>query len=168
MIDLIYILAILVLFAVILILLIQLRAWRRRCRRFRIPTAIVIYQSASRSRRSDQMSILGIAPGATGIFNELPLPAGAVFPSGTQFTWSADDTVNVSLTPSSDGTQVAVAAAATIQNGAPGFLLTVKANFTDPVSTNAIELKKTVAVPFNIPTPPPPQVPTDIDISQVS
>lgn len=168
MIDLIYILAILVLFAVILILLIQLRAWRRRCRRFRIPTGIIIYQSVSRSRRTDQMSILGIAPGATGIFNELPLPAGSVFPAGTQFTWTADDTTNTSLSPSPDGSQVAVAAAPTISGGATGFNLTVKANFTDPVSGNALELKKTVAVPFNLPPPPPPSVPTDIDINQVS
>ena len=114
------------------------------------------------------MPILGIAPGATGIFAEVPLPPESVFPSGTAFSWSSDDPANTSLTPSSDGTQVAVAVASSIQNNATGFNLTVIAEFTDPASGNPVRLSKVAAVPFNFPPPPPPPVPTDVDITQLS
>lgn len=107
------------------------------------------------------MSILGIAPGATGQFNEVPLPPGSVFPAGTVFAWATDDTVNAPVVPSADGVTAAVSVPTTIQNSATSFNLRVTATFIPPGGSQTT-LQKTVNVPFNIP------VPTDMDINQVS
>jgi len=55
------------------------------------------------------MPITGVPVGGTGTFQESGLPAGSVFPTGTSFAWTSSDTANTTLTPSTDGTQVAVA-----------------------------------------------------------
>lgn len=125
----------------------------------KVPSGIEITQIQGDSPMGQ---ILGIAPGTTGQFKETLIPAGAVLPAGTVPQWSVDDTTNTSLTPSADGTSVAIAAGATIQNGATAFNLTVTATFTAPGAASPTTLTKTVSVPFNFP------LPTDIDITQVS
>ena len=59
------------------------------------------------------MPITGILAGATGTFQETPLPVGAVIPAGSIPVWTSDNTTDVALTPSADGTQVAAAVSAT-------------------------------------------------------
>jgi len=58
------------------------------------------------------MPITGVPVGGSGTFQESGLPAGSVFPAGTTFVWSSSDTANTALTPSTDGTQVAMAVGA--------------------------------------------------------
>jgi hypothetical protein len=59
------------------------------------------------------MPITGILAGATGTFQETPLPVGAVIPAGSIPVWTSDNTTDVALTPSADGTQVAAAVSST-------------------------------------------------------
>lgn len=58
------------------------------------------------------MAITGIVAGGVGTFQETPTPPGAVIPAGSIPQWSTSDAANTSLTPSADGTSVAVAVAA--------------------------------------------------------
>jgi hypothetical protein len=58
------------------------------------------------------MAILGIQKGAVGQFTGVPFPAGSSLQAGSVPTWSADDP-NVTLTPSADGSAVAVQTSAT-------------------------------------------------------
>jgi hypothetical protein len=139
-----FIFAILILFGVAILLdyAIWLRKAILRLSIGRIQqTGFTIYQL----RGDFIMAITGIVAGATGVFQETPLPIGAVIPAGTIPKWSTSDTTNTSLTPSADGTQcaVAVAAGATI----PSFVLTVSnqdGSFPTPVT-----------VPVLQPAPPP-------------
>src|SRR6266851_3379061 len=58
------------------------------------------------------MAITGVPVGGSGTFQESGLPVGSIFPTGTTFAWSSSDTANTALTPSADGTQVAMAVGA--------------------------------------------------------
>ena len=90
------------------------------------------------------MPVTGIVKGATGTFAETPTPAGTVFPVGTTFVWTSDDTLT-SLTPSADGTSVAVATSAS--DPAASFNLTCTTpNFTDPATGQP--MTATVNVPL--------------------
>lgn len=63
-------------------------------------------------------TIKGIPVGGTGTFGETD-PGGFVDPTGAVRTWASDDSVNTTLTPSTDAkvSQVAVAVAATAPVG---------------------------------------------------
>jgi hypothetical protein len=103
------------------------------------------------------MPITGIVAGATGIFQETPTPVGAVIPAGSTPVWTADNTTDVSLTPSADGTQVAVAVSAT----------TTITTFNLSVANQDGSFLTTVAVPVTPGvTPPTPQ--TGFQIDQLS
>jgi hypothetical protein len=99
--------------------------------------------------------------GGTSVFQEVPTPAGSVFPAGTTFTWSVDDTADISLTPSTDGTQVtAVCVAAPTGTS---YNLTCTSSFT-PTGATA-PLSATLNVPI---IPPVVATPTGMTINQLS
>lgn len=104
-------------------------------------------------------AIQGIIKGSTGVFTGVPVPAGSSI-TGVP-TWSADDP-NVSLTPSADGSSVAVATSTT--DTASSFNLTQNA-----VSSNGNPI---TSGPVNVPllpaTPPPPVPATSMDVTQIS
>jgi hypothetical protein len=104
------------------------------------------------------MPITGILAGATGVFQETPLPVGAVIPAGTIPVWAADNTTDVALTPSADGTQVAAAVSAT----------TTITTFNLSVSNQDGTFLTTVAVPVTPAGPPPPPPQTGFQIDQLS
>lgn len=137
------------------------RTWRRIERDlyeflFPAPRALQISQIIG----GKSMAITGIAVGATGTFGESPsAPPGAVEPSGTVRVWSTSDTANTSLTPSADGTSVAVAVGTSAPVGG-SFVLTVTDTFPD--ATTAVG---TATVPYL--APPTPE-PTALQINQLS
>lgn len=126
------------------------------------PTGIAITQvNANKVSQGDQaMPITGIVKGAPGTFTETPTPAGTVFPAGTTFTWTSDDPLTT-LTPSADGTSVAVAT--TASDPATSFNLTCTSSFTDPATGTVVAGK--VNVPL---MPAQVQTPTGIQIDQTS
>lgn len=103
------------------------------------------------------MAINGITLGSAGTFAETPTPAGTIFPAGTTFTWTSDDT-NVTLTPSADGTSVTAQTVAT--DTATAFNLTCTSSFTPPGAPSPVA--GTVSVPLLQPTP------TGLEISQTA
>jgi hypothetical protein len=107
------------------------------------------------------MPITGVTPGGTNTFGEVPTPSGSAFPAGTTFTWSVDDTADISLTPSSSGTSVATACSATPTQ--TSFNLTCTSNYT-PVGAQG-PVAATVNVPILAVTPP---TPTGMTINQLS
>lgn len=90
-----------------------------------------------------EMPILGIAPGATGVFTETPLPAGTSLPSGVVPAWTSSDPKAV-VTPTSDGTGCSVAVDPAITS--PNFTLSVTATLPDGTTPSA-----NVTVPVNFP-----------------
>ena len=125
------------------------------------PSSFIIKQLRSKPLQGDDpMAVTGIVLGQTGTFQEVPLPAGSVFPAGTTFTWFSDDTLTT-LTPSADGTQAAVATSAS--DTATSFNLTCTSSFTPP--GGPAPLVSTVNVPL-LPVPVP--TPTDMTINQIS
>jgi hypothetical protein len=92
--------------------------------------------------QGEPMPITGIVAGAVGTFQETPTPPGAVA-AGIP-VWTTSDTTNTALTPSADGTQVAVlvAAAATITT------------FNLSVANPDGSFLTTVAVPVTASAPP--------------
>jgi hypothetical protein len=81
-----------------------------------------------------------INPGVVSNFSEVPAPAGSSLQAGNIPAWTSSD-ANVALTPSADGTNVNVLAAATITS--TSFVLTVSG-----ISSNgtAISTPTTVAI----------------------
>ena len=100
------------------------------------------------------MPITGIVAGQSGVFKETPLPVGAQIPAGTTPQWSASDP-SITLTPSSDGTEVTAAVPA-------GTTLTT---FQLKVQNQDGSFPTTVDVPV---LPPPPPAQTGFQIDQVS
>lgn len=91
------------------------------------------------------MQILGIAPGAAGVFVESPLPSGVTLPSGVVPVWTSSDPVNAPVTsslPDGSGCTVTVPATATV----PSFVLTVSATLPDGTTPSA-----NATVPINFP-----------------
>jgi hypothetical protein len=84
-------------------------------------------------KKGDNMAITGTPAGGTSTFQEVPTPAGAVFPAGTTFVWTVDDTADISLTPSTDGTQCSTACSATPTG--TSYNLTCTSNFTPTGAT---------------------------------
>jgi hypothetical protein len=107
------------------------------------------------------MAITGIIVGATGTFASSPsAPPGAVEPTGTTRVWTTSDSTNTNLTPSADGTSVAVAVAATAPVGG-SFNLTATDSYPDGTSATS----GPVAVPFLAAAAPEP---TALSVNQVS
>jgi hypothetical protein len=123
---------------------------------FPVPTSIKINQIGG----SSDMAITGIVVGATGTFQESPsAPPGAVEPAGTTRVWTTSDSVNTALTPSADGTTVAVAVLATAPVGS-SFVLTITDTFPDGKTATG-----SATVPF-LPVPAP--EPTALAVNQLS
>lgn len=99
--------------------------------------------------------------GGTSVFQEVPTPAGSVFPAGTTFVWSVDDTADITLTPSADTTQV-TAVCVSSPTGT-SYNLTCTSSFTPPGSASPVSGTLNVAI-----VPPAVQTPTGITINQLS
>jgi hypothetical protein len=99
--------------------------------------------------------------GGTSVFQEVPTPAGSIFPSGTTFAWTVDDTADITLTPSSDGTQVSAVCVASPTR--TSYNLTCTSNYTPPGAPTPISA--TVNVPI---IPAGPVTPTGMQINQLS
>jgi len=99
--------------------------------------------------------------GGTSVFQELPTPTGSIFPTGTTFTWTVDDTADITLTPSTDGTQVTAVCVATPTGTA--YNLTCTSSYTPPGAPTPISATLNVAI-----TAAPPVTPTGMTISQLS
>jgi hypothetical protein len=102
-------------------------------------------------------TINGIAVGATGVFQETPTPAGGALQAGNVPVWTADD-ATLGLTPSTDGTQVAVSVPST--STSTSFNLTCSG-----VNSVGAAISTTVAVPI-LPAVAVPA--TGFDINQLS
>lgn len=98
--------------------------------------------------------------GGQSVFQEIPTPQGSQFPSGTTFTWTVDDTADITLTPSSDGTQVTAACVASPTG--TSYNLTCTSSYTPPGAPTPISA--TINVPIIV-TPP---TPTGMTINQLS
>jgi hypothetical protein len=110
----------------------------------------------------DFMPVTGTPAGGTSTFQEVPTPAGTVFPAGTTFVWTVDDTADISLTPSTDGTQCSTACSAT--PSATSYNLTCTSNFTPTGATAPVS--GTVNVPI-LPGAAT-NTPTGVTINQLS
>jgi hypothetical protein len=108
---------------------------------------------------------LGVAAGGQGTFGIVGItPSNAQFPAGTTFTWTVDDTANVTLTPSADTTTCVAAVAATDEN--PTFTITMTSNFT-PANASA-PLASSVTVPVSGEVPPTPPTPSAFQVGQLA
>lgn len=118
------------------------------------PTGMVINQIYTRDNK------MGTPAGGTSIFQEVPTPAGSQFPTGTTFSWTVDDTADITLAPSPDGTQVK----ATCIDAPTGtsYNLTCTSSYTPPGAPTPIS--GTINVPIVV-TPP---APTGLTINQLS
>jgi hypothetical protein len=90
--------------------------------------------------QGDNMAITGIVKGAVGNFSETPTPAGGQLQAGNIPVWTSDDPLTT-LTPSADGTTVAVATSAT--DPATSFNLTVSG-----VASDGTKITGTANVPL--------------------
>jgi hypothetical protein len=97
--------------------------------------------------------------GGTSVFQEVPTPSGSQFPAGTTFTWTVDDTADITLTP--NGTQVTVVCVANPTG--TSYNLTCTSSFTPPGAPTPISATVNVAI---IPATPP--TPTGMQINQLS
>lgn len=95
--------------------------------------------------------IMSTPAGGTSTFAESATPAGSTFPAGTTFTWTVDDTADISLTPSADGTTctaVCVAAPA-----ATSYNLTCQSSYVPPGASTGISATLNVAIIVPVVTP---------------
>lgn len=118
-----------------------------------LPTSITISQL-------NHEGPMSTPAGGSSVFQELPTPQGAAFPAGTTFQWTVDDTADISLSPSSDGTQVTAACVGT--PAATNYNLTCTSNFTPPGAPTPISATINVAIVTQTPTP------TGMTINQLS
>lgn len=98
--------------------------------------------------------------GGSSVFQEVPTPAGSVFPAGTTYSWTVDDTADISLVPSTDGTQVTATCVAT--PAATSYNLTCTSTYTPPGAPTPISATVNVAIITTTPTP------TGMTINQLS
>jgi hypothetical protein len=107
---------------------------------------------------------LGVPAGGQGTFGIVSItPSNAQFPAGTTFTWSVDDTANVTLTPSADTTTCVAAVAAGDQN--PSFTITQTSNFTPSGASAPLASSVTVPVTGEV---PPVVLPTAFQVGQLA
>lgn len=105
--------------------------------------------------------IMSTPAGGSSVFQEVPTPQGSVFPAGTTFTWTVDDTADISLAPSADGTQVTATCVAA--PAATSYNLTVTSSFSPPGAPTPVSATLNVAI---VPSAPP--TPTGMTINQLS
>ena len=103
--------------------------------------------------------------GGSSTFQETPTPAGSIFPSGTTFTWTVDDTADITLAPNpaapTDTTQIQATCVASPTGTA--YNLTCTSSYTPPGAPTPISA--TINVPI---TPAGPTTPTGMTIAQTS
>lgn len=120
-----------------------------------------------RITQGDSMAIQGIPVGATKTFGATALPEGTPYPAGTTFSWASSDTANTAITPSADGSQVAVA----LGTGATvGGSTTLSVSVQLPAAadgTPGAVLTDSQSVPYLPGITPPPPVPTGVRIDQL-
>ena len=105
--------------------------------------------------------ITGVPVGGSGTFVESFVPSNAALPAGAVLTvtWTVDD-ANVTLAPSSDGTQVVASVAAA--DTATSFNLTA-------TGTSSALPGPITSGPVNVPIlPAPPPLPTSLAVNQTS
>src|ERR1700685_1217395 len=104
----------------------------------RKPTGMIIRETYHSHRWFDDKGeeIMAITIGGSNVFQEVPTPAGSVYPAGTTFAWTVDDTADVSLVPSSDGTQVTTTCVSTPTGTSCN--LTCTSSYTPPGATTPI------------------------------
>ncbi len=126
------------------------------------PTGLKIKQAYHPHRYFNNLGeeIMSTPAGGTSVFQEVPTPAGSIFPSGTSFQWTVDDTADISLVPSSDGTQVTATCVATPTGSS--YNLTCTSSYTPPGAPTPVSATLNVAI---IVTPP---TPTGMTINQLS
>ena len=105
--------------------------------------------------------IMATAIGGTSVFQEVPTPDKSVFPDGTTFSWTVDNTADITLTPSSDGTQVS-AKCVDAPTGT-SYNLTCTSSYTPPGAPTPVSA--TINIPI---VPAPPTTPTGMVINQLS
>lgn len=105
--------------------------------------------------------IMSTPAGGTSVFQEVPTPPSSIFPTGTTFQWTVDDTADISLSQSSDGTQVTATCVASPTG--TSYNLTCTSSYTPPGATTPISATLNVAI-----TPAPPTTPTGMVINQLS
>lgn len=116
------------------------------------PTGMVINQIGGNT--------VSTLAGGTSTFQEVPTPLGSAFPTGTTFSWTVDDTADISLAPSADGTQVTATCVASPTGAA--YNLTCTSNFTPAGAPTPVSA--TINVPIIVGTP----TPTGMQINQLS
>lgn len=131
--------------------------------RRRHPAGILIREKYRTHRyfNSQGEEIMATQAGGTSVFQEVPDPQGSAFPAGTTFTWSVDDTADISLAPSADGTQVT--ATCVPSPTGTSYNLTCTSSFTPPGAASPLSATLNVAIePAATPTP------TGMTINQLS
>lgn len=94
--------------------------------------------------------IMATPAGGTSTFQFNPTPAGSAFPAGTTFTWTVDDTADITLTQ--NGLQCTAACATT--PAGTSYNLTCTSNFTPPAATGPVAATINVAIVATVvPTP---------------
>ena len=104
--------------------------------------------------------IMSTKAGSSSVFQEVPTPAGSVFPAGTSITWTVDDTADISLAPAADGTGVTATCVATPTG--TSYNLTCTSDYAPPGAPTPVSATLNVAI---IVTPP---APTGMTINQIS
>jgi hypothetical protein len=104
--------------------------------------------------------IMATQAGGTSTFQEVPTPSGSVFPAGTTFEWSVDDTADITLTPSPDGTQVTAVCVASPTG--TSYNLTCQSSYVPPGASTGISATLNVAIVTT------PSAPTGMTINQLS
>ena len=112
-------------------------------------------------------AIMSTPAGGTSVFQEVPTPTGSQFPTGTTFTWSVDDTADITLAPytpaggtSPDPTYIQATCVANPTG--TSYNLTCQSSYIPPGATTGIS--QTINVPIIIPA----QNPTGMAINQIS
>ena len=119
-----------------------------------LPSSMTINQLNSRS------TPMSTPAGGSSVFQEVPTPVGSIFPTGTTFSWTVDDTADISLTPTPDGTQCTATCVATPTG--TNYNLTCTSSYTPPGAPTPI------SVTLNVPITPAVILPTGATIVQLS
>lgn len=141
--------------------------------RLTAPTGMTITQLNSR-HKENSMSTTPVPPvtpgtpaGGTSTFAMAYTPTGSVAPSGTTQTWTVDDTADITLTPSADGTTCSATCVAS--PAATSYNLTCTSSYTPPGAPTPISpISAMLNVPIGAAPPPPVVLPTGMTITQTS
>src|ERR1700690_2156066 len=123
------------------------------------PTGAIINQIDSGTR----IESMSTPAGGTSVFQIAGTPPGSVFPVGTTYTYTVDDTADISLSPSPDGDLTKIQATCVAIPTGTNYNLTCTTNFTPPGAASPI------APVLNVPiVPATPPTPTGAVINQLS